>query len=204
MDPDKAAANLQVIRQLMERPVRYSTQSGLAAILAGVIALAGLWADSYFYSRYGMTHEAFWINLRVWGCVFLLALAGTLGLTRLRELRQGMPFWTPAKRKLLVTVLAPFVAGVGFTAAVAWNWWSTGQWEQIGLVFPAWMLFYGLACWQVSQYSTREIGLLGAAFVLAGLVSAAFFQGYPYLTLGVSFGGFHIVYGIGALIKYGI
>ena len=34
MEPDTAARELKVIRQLMERPVRYSTQSGLAGILS--------------------------------------------------------------------------------------------------------------------------------------------------------------------------
>jgi len=77
---------------------------------------------------------------------------------------------------------------------------TQAQW---GLIVPCWMLFYGVACWQVSQYSTREIGAMGAAFILAGLVSAAFLQGHPYLTLGVTFGGFHIVYGMYVWAKYG-
>ena len=203
MDPDKAAQNLRVIRQLMERPVRYSTQSGLAGIFAGCVTLIGMAADWYFFCKYGPGHKAFWINLGVWAGVFTAALTGTLGLTRWREIRQKMPFWTPAKRKLLVTILAPFVAGTGITAAIMYDWYLTGNSEQWGLIVPCWMLFYGLACWQVSQYSTREIGLMGAAFILAGLVSAAFFQTCPYWTLGVTFGGFHIVYGIYAWVRYG-
>jgi hypothetical protein len=65
------------------------------------------------------------------------------------------------------------------------------------------MLFYGVACWQVSQYSTREIGILGAAFIVAGLASAAFLQEYPYWTMSATFGGYHIIYGIYAWIRYG-
>jgi hypothetical protein len=213
MDSDKAARNLQVIRQLMERPVRYTTQSGLAAILAGGVTLAGMAADWFFYQCYGPGHRAFWINLVVWAVVFLAALAGTLGLTRVRELRQGMPFWTPAKRKLLLTVVGPFVAAAGLSAIMAGRWyfaWCMGDERgysiaqaQWGLMFPCWMLFYGVACWQVSQFSTREIGVMGAAFILAGLVSAAFFQGHYYWTLGITFGGFHIVYGVYVWAKYG-
>ncbi len=201
MDPDKAAQNLQVIRQLMERPVRYSTQSGMAAILAGCVALAGTWADAFLLGRCSAGTTL--VAMGLWACVFLISLAGTLGLTRLREIRQGMPFWTPAKRKLLLTVLGPFVAGVGLTLAIVCNSFLTKGFEQWGLMFPCWMLFYGVACWQVSQYSTREIGLLGAAFIVAGIISAAFFQEYPYWTMAVTFSGFHIVYGIYAWIRYG-
>lgn len=211
MNPDQAARNLEVIRQLMERPVRYSTQSGLAAIFAGGVTLVGMAADWYFYKLFGPGHRAFWVNLLVWAGVFLLALAGTLGLTRWRELRQGMPFWTPAKRKLLLTIIAPFVAGVGLTVAIAARWYLntddigelSSRANQWGLIVPCWMLFYGLACWQVSQYSTREIGVLGAAFIAAGLVAAGFFQMHPYWTLGVTFGGFHIAYGIYVWVRYG-
>jgi hypothetical protein len=206
MDPDKAARNLQVIRQLMERPVRYSTQSGLAAIFAGCVVLAGMWLDWHFRLWAG-GHVTFWIDLAIWGGVFLVSLAGTLGLTRLREIRQGMPFWSPAKRKLLVTILAPFLAVVGLTTILGVRWFfdldGPTTPDPSGLIVSCWMLFYGLACWQVSQYSTREIGLLGAAFIAAGLVTAAFFQSHPYSAMGIGFGGFHIVYGIYAWIRYG-
>jgi len=201
MDPDKAAKNLQVIRQLMERPVRYSTQSGMAAVLAGCVALTGTWADAFVLGR--CSPGAKLVGMGLWACVFLIALAGTLGLTRVREIRQGMPFWTPAKRKLLLTVLGPFVAGVGLTAAIMCNSFLTRGFGEWGLIFPCWMLFYGVACWQVSQYSTREIGILGAAFIVAGLGSAAFLQESPYLTMSVTFGGYHILYGICVWIRYG-
>ena len=51
MTAQQAAEHLRVIRELMERPVRDTTRSGLAGILAGLLALAGcfatwtLWTD---------------------------------------------------------------------------------------------------------------------------------------------------------------
>ena len=62
------------------------------------------------------------INLCVWGAVFLVAAGSVMGLTRLRELRRGMPFWTPIKTKILMTALPCLVAGAGLTAAIAWRW----------------------------------------------------------------------------------
>ena len=114
-----------------------------------------------------------------------------------------MPFWTEAKKKLLLTMLGPFLAAVGLTVAIIYSGVVSQSNQQWGLMFPVWMLFYGVACWQVSQYSTREIGLLGAAFILAGIVCAAFFQDHPYASMAATFGGFHIVYGVYAWIQYG-
>lgn len=211
MDTQRAAEELKVIRQLMERPVRYSTMSGLSGILAGCVTLVGLITDSLI-CRYFNSGTAMCINMVVWACVFLAALGGTLGLTRLREVRQGMPFWSPIKRKILLTILPAFVAGAGITFAIVYRWSIQDGPNEFGLVAPLWMLFYGVACWQVGELSIPEIRILGAAFVLFGLLCATFFQSNlfgmlrgdaPYLTLGVSFGGFHILYGLWVWRKYG-
>jgi hypothetical protein len=203
MDPNKAAGNLQVIRELMERPVRDSTQSGASGVIAGCVALAGLAADWCFFELFGPGHLAFWINMGVWAGVFLISLGAALGLTRMRAHRQGLPYWTPARRKILISIIAPFFAAAGLTAAMLYQWYFSGDGSQWGLMFPCWMLFYGLACWQVGEYSIREIRVMGAAFVLAGILSAAFFQMHPYWSMGVTFGGFHIAYGIVVWIRHG-
>lgn len=44
---------------------------------------------------------------------------------------------------------------------------------------------------------------LGAAFILAGLAAGAFCQPRPYWAMGITFGGFHIVYGIIVWIRHG-
>lgn len=210
MDADRAANELKVIRQLMERPVRYSTMSGLSGILAGLVTLCGLTADAMICDRYGEDSRTMWLNLIVWSCVFMVALAGTLGLTRVRELRQGMPFWSPIKTRILKTILPLFVGGAGLTAAIMYRWYVDDGPNQFGLIPAIWMVFYGIACWQVGEFSIGEMRVMGAAFVLAGLVTGAFFQftiphlGYaPYWTLGITFGGFHIIYGTVVWIRHG-
>ena len=72
-----------------------------------------------------------------------------------------------------------------------------------GLVPGLWMLFYGVALWQVGLLSPVEVRLLGAAFLLAGLATAMWFQLHPYWALGVTFGGFHVVYGAAVWIRHG-
>jgi len=259
MDSNRAAENLAVIRQLMERPVKISTQSGLGAILAGCAALAGVVMDGFIFRRGhggprgsgyahgcaggdcvgsgcgGFAHgggymdghyagggvlmdssfwssAASWLNLAVWGVVFAVAVAAALGVMRFREVRRGLPFWTPAKRRMLSTILWPFVIGAGLTAAIVYHGFVRGGFGEFGLIPAVWMLTYGLACWNMGQYSIREIRVMGAAFMVAGLLTAAFFQVEfpglppglaPYATLGVTFGGFHMVYGVVVWVRHG-
>lgn len=202
MHTERAAEDLRVIRQLMERPVRYSTMSGVSGILAGGAALAGLAGDRYVSSQYP-PDLAMWIVMFVWAAVFAVAFTGVVVLTRLREISQNMPFWSPVKRKILLTILPPFVAAVGLTLVIVFHWYLGIGPNQWGLIPSIWMLFYGVACWQVGEFSIKEIRLMGAAFILAGLIAGGFFQIYPYVALGITFGGFHIVYGVVVWIRHG-
>jgi len=202
MDNASAHEELKVIRSLMERPVKYSTQSGLAGILAGLIALAGMFADMYVSSHYEMT-TVIGLCFCIWGGVLGLSLLTVAGLTRLREIRQGMPLWSAVKMRILLAILPSFVAGVGVTMAIIFRWFMNDGPNEWGLIIPIWMLFYGVACWQVGEFSVKELRWMGAIFIVAGLISAAFFQNVPYLIFGVSFGGFHILYGVIVWLRYG-
>ncbi len=159
--------------------------------------------------------------------MLLVAFAGVTICTRLRERRRGMPFWSDVKKRIALTILPPFVAGAGITLAIVYRWWVREGPNMWGLIPAIWMLFYGVACWQVGEFSVKEIRILGAAFILAGLITGAFFhydipgvtttleeglrgfslgmpRGYaPYVTLGATFGGFHIIYGVIVWIRHG-
>jgi len=133
-----------------------------------------------------------------------VAAAGVLLFTRLREMKQGMPFWSGVKKRILLTILPPFLAGMGLTVVILAHSYlglvPTNQWSLIPAV---WMLFYGVALCQIGNFSVVEVRLLGAGFIIAGLVSAMWFQASPYWTLGLSFGALHIIYGIIVRIRYG-
>ena len=214
MDASKATEELTVIRQLMERPIRFSSMSGLAAIQAGLWALAGIAGDYWAFGRLSDPREAMLAGGAIWAVVFVCAVAGVLLLTRRREIAQGMPFWSPVKRRILATILPPFVAAVGLTLIICMRYGMTYgakgypfllQWDLIqGYLIPSiWMLFYGVTLWQLGQFSPAEVKVLGVAFIGAGLATALLWQGYPYWVMGITFGGFHIVYGIVVWIRHG-
>ncbi|MHC4718014.1 MAG: hypothetical protein ACYS5V_13660 [Planctomycetota bacterium] len=204
MNPERASEQLAAIRELMERPVKYSTQSGLSGIIAGLAALAGVFADIHVSGAYRHDETAMiGINMAVWAGVFAVAFAGATIGTRLRERKQGMPFWSNVKKRILRTILPPFIAGVGLTVAIVYRDLAHGEPAMWGLIPAVWMLFYGVALWQLGEFGVTEIRALAVAFLLAGLLCAAEFHTAPYLTLGITFGGFHLAYGAVVWMRYG-
>jgi hypothetical protein len=204
MEEDRAAEELKVIRQLMERPVRYSTMSGLSGILAGCAALAGLGLDWRISGAYWESpYTAMWLNMLVWVGVFCVAALGVVALTRIRERRQGMPFWSAVKRRILLTILPPFAVGAALTLVIVVRWHLGVGSDGWGLIPAIWMLFYGLALWQAGEFSVPEVRFMGAAFLLGGLATAMFFSACPYWAMGVAFGGFHILYGLIVWARHG-
>ena len=230
MNTDKATQDLQVIRQLMERPIRFSSMSGLAAIQAGCWTFLGLLADRWVFAHARSWSEAFAMDLVVWGGVLIAALAGVLLLTGRYERQQGIPHWSPVKKRILYILLPHFIAATGLILAIVGRYWmgrlggDVGGWSygpaskvvvadgvtmmrhsmvQFNLLPAICMLFYGLAVWQVGQFSPVEVKLLGAVFVLAGLATAALWQWAPYWAMGITFGGFHLIYGVIVWIRHG-
>ena len=202
MDRDRAAEELKALRQLMERPIRFSTMSGLSGVLAGAAALAGCTVGGYFSGQYS-GRGALGAHMLIWAGVFLTALVATVVLTRLREIRKGMPLWSKIKERILLIILPVFVAAVGLTGILVARELGQPGPEQWGLIPAIWMVLYGLALWQLGEFSPLEVRLLGAAFLGGGLVSAALGQQSPYWSLGVAFGGLHIVYGVVVWIRHG-
>ena len=202
MDRDRAAEELKALRQLMERPIRFSTMSGLSGVLAGAAALAGCAVNGYFSGHYS-GRGALGAHMLIWAGVFLTALVATVVLTRLREIRKGMPLWSKIKERILLIILPMFVAAAGLTGILVARELGQPGPEQWGLIPAIWMVLYGLALWQLGEFSPLEVRLLGAAFLGGGLVSAALGQQSPYWSLGVAFGGLHIVYGVVVWIRHG-
>ena len=114
-----------------------------------------------------------------------------------------MPLWSKIKERILLIILPMFVAAAGLTGILVARELGQPGPEQWGLIPAIWMVLYGLALWQLGEFSPLEVRLLGAAFLGGGLVSAALGQQSPYWSLGVAFGGLHIVYGVVVWIRHG-
>jgi hypothetical protein len=207
MNEQRAFEELKIIRALMERPIRYSTLSGKSAVLAGLAAVAGAAADWGLWlsanpENFSTTTLASGV---LWLAVFVVAVTGTVLLAWQRDRQQALPFWTHIKRRILATILPVFVASVGLTAGLVLHGWRHPESDLWVLIAPGWMLLYGIALWQLGLLSEPPVRVLGGAFILAGLACGLvpLFLYNPALTMGATFGGFHLVYGLYVWRNYG-
>ena len=197
----EAEEHLRVIRQAMERSTRHSTLSGLSGVIVGVIALLGCLLTQTalgFMPNEPMRKIGF---VGVWAAVLMLSLLTDYFFTKRRAAQVGKKAFSPLGRHL-TRAAAP-----GFLAALAMSlFYATHPGLIGGYLYGVWMLCYAVSLLGVGMFSVREVSLLGWAFLVAGvltlLMPPLWFFG-PRAMMAITFGGFHIVYGIVMGRKYG-
>jgi len=184
-DAREAEENLRVIRALMERSTKFSTFSGISGICAGLASIAGCIVTRKLGHDPGTFPAAF---LTLWSVVIVVAVGTDYLLMKRRAARVGKHVLSRLGKQMVIAS-AP---GLGMGAVVTLY---LLQHKLLGTVFPFWMLAYGIAVSATGLFSQREVSYLGAAFLLAGTV-ALFAPGFGLTMMALTFGGFHIVYGL--------
>lgn len=208
MESKKYLDDISEIRNMMSRSSRFISLSGLSGILAGVYALAGA-AVAYTKlktvspSNYeGLSgrdsslagtdfmNELIYIAMTV---VVLAILTGIL-LSYRKAHKSGESVWNVASRRLVLHFLIPLVTGGIFCLVLI-------QYGFFGLVAPATLIFYGLACVNASKYTLGDVLYMGLAFIIVGLINTQFI-GYGLYFWALGFGIFHMLYGAIMYFKY--
>lgn len=195
--------DLESIRQLMDRSVKFISLSGLSGILAGIYALvgAGLAYSSLQYKSVvdyrtnSVQNPAIVQKLIAIAAVVLIAsLATGFLLTIRKSKRQGIKINLANTKRLAINLAIPLVAGGIFILILL----SKGHY---GVVAPASLIFYGLALINASPNLYEEVRYLGYCEIAVGLI-AAYFSGLGLLFWAIGFGGLHVVYGAAMYRKY--
>jgi hypothetical protein len=195
--------DLESIRQLMDRSVKFISLSGLSGILAGIYALAGAglaysslqYKSVVDYRTNSVQHPAIVQKLIVIAAVVLMAsLATGFLLTIRKSKRQGIKINLANTKRLAINLAIPLVAGGIFILILL----SKGHY---GVVAPASLIFYGLALINASPNLYEEVRYLGYCEIVVGLI-AAYFSGLGLLFWAIGFGGLHVVYGAAMYRKY--
>ena len=205
--PHEQLESLHEIKTMMERSSRFISLSGLSGILAGAFALTGA-AVAYVhfgnsdytevYSAAAGTPDAQHATLTF---LFIDALAVLVAsllaigyLTARRARKNEEEIMDDSARRLILNLLIPLVAG-GILCLIFFLK------EDIGLIAPCTLIFYGLALVNGSKYTLDDIRYLGFFQIALGLLNA-WFTGYGLLFWGLGFGVFHIIYGALMWNKY--
>jgi len=210
-EQQQTLADLQHIKNMMERSSRFISLSGLSGVAAGICALVGAWfanqviMDSGGPSSYReavartigteslqefMGHRLFIIA----SITFFSALLLSFIFTYIRSKKNKIPIWGTTAKRLIWNVAIPMGAGAIYL-------FKQMQFGNYGLIAPGCLIFYGLALVNASKYTLSEIRYLGYCQLIIGIVNC-WFVGYGLYFWAIGFGVFHIVYGLLMWYRY--
>jgi uncharacterized membrane protein YidH (DUF202 family) len=208
-DTQQQLEHLAEMRSLMERSTRFLSLSGLSGVWAGMCALAGaayhrMVTEAAYLSSYSdvlveksekASRNSFEVALLTTAfTVLITALAGGWFFTARKARRRGERIWDASSRRLLLALALPLIVGGIFCLALLY-------WGLVGLLAPATLVFYGLALYNGSKYTLRDVGSLGLLEIALGL-SGMFVPGYGLELWAIGFGVLHILYGAWMYVKY--
>lgn len=202
-------AELREIRNLMERSSRFLSLSGIAGIIVGMVAIAGVVA-AYAFLGLGLNEPGYYkfsaaqnmmevaaaevFLFADFMAVLLLSLFTGVFFAVRNAKKQGLPVWDATASRLLINMMIPLAAG-GIYCLILWVH------GHMALIAPATLIFYGLALINASKYTINDIRYLGIIEVTVGLM-ASLFVDYGLLFWAFGFGMLHLVYGIKIYFKH--
>lgn len=196
--------DLESIRNLMERSVKFLSLSGLSGILAGVYALAGAVVA---YNLVGqpkspleyLQKSAYQQDLAIQLLIIAIIVLGASLITGYvmadkKAKKQGVKVWNATSKRLVINLAIPLVTGALFILILLWN-------GHYGVAAPACLVFYGLALLNASANLFDEIRYLGYCEIGLGLL-CALLPGYGLFFWATGFGVLHVLYGTLMYKKY--
>ena len=177
---DRAMDNLRFIRETMERSSSFTATPGWGQVAMGLTALAA----AAIAAR--QTSHNTW--LLVWIVEAALAIAIAVATMYRKARRAGLPLTSGPGRKVALTFLPSVLAAMILTAAL----------YRLGLarLLPGvWALCYGAGILSGGAFSIPLLPAMGLCFLTSGSV-ALFVPALGDFLMAVSFGGFHILFGL--------
>ncbi len=196
-DLENGLRDLKEIRSMMEHASRFLSLSGLSGVSAGIVGLLAAAAAQYELSTHELALDdprAAAFLIATGAAALLLAVGFALLFSYRMARRKNLPFWTPAARDLLESLLVPLAAGGILTIILI----ARGN---MSYAPGTTLVFYGLALFAASRQTLRDLRTLGLLQTTLGLLAFIF----PYaavLLWGLGFGLLHIAYGFLMYRKY--
>ncbi len=188
------------VHSMMERSSKFLSLSGMAGVMAGIYALAGaLGAYKILYTgsdlvNYDNVFTDFARLLLLGASVLVLSVSTCIFLSWRKAKRKGEKIWNSTARRVVINMAVPLVTGGILILILV----TKGL---LSLAAPFTLLFYGLALYNTSKFTYREVRSLGIIEIILGLLSVYFVE-YSIVFWAIGFGLIHIVYGIYIHYRY--
>ncbi len=201
MDAKEAAEQLQTIRRIMESATQITVLPGWAAIVGGLMAIAGCGVTyrilgSADFSQLGSLADAQVPVIALWVGLGAVATLIDIFMTVRMARRKGKNPWSRLFQ------LATYAMGPSLLAAFAISLALVrrGEW---GLLPGTWILLYGTAVWMAGILSIHAPRMLGLFFLVLGVVTLFWAAPVGLFMVGLSFGMAHVVFGVYLIRRFG-
>jgi len=202
---DDSLKDISEIRSMMERSSKFLSLSGLSGVSAGIVALAGAGLAQWYQLqvmgeiplggleqvRNASVQTFFVIDA---GLVFVVAVGLAILFSIRMARRKGLPVWNSVAKRVIRELSIPLLAGAGMCLIFMAH-------GLFALVPSLSLVFYGVALVNTSNFTLKELRLLGIAEIVLGL-AAAFAVRYSLFFWAAGFGILHIVYGAVMYARY--
>lgn len=183
----QAENQIKYIRDVMSRATTFTAVPGKGMILMGIVALI---AASIALLSTGTTWLFAWL-----GAVLIAPVVGFVALFR-KARRTKTSLRSGVGQKFIVSFSSCLLVGLILSVGL----WRADQWVMLPGI---WMLMYGVGTVTGGALSIRIIPMMGVLFILAGGVALFVPLFWGNLLMAVSFGGFHLVFGVIIARYYG-
>jgi hypothetical protein len=126
--------------------------------------------------------------------VLVIAALGAIWFSFRKAVKAGQHFWNNSTRRLTVHLMIPLTAGGAFVLILAFR-------DNLELIAPAMLIFYGLALVNAGKFTFGEIHYLGLTEIGLGILAGIFIN-YGLLLWAIGFGFMHIIYGTVMYYRY--
>lgn len=185
---DRAIDNLRFIRETMESASSFTAVPGWGGVAMGLSALGAALVASRVSS------PGAWLLIWIADAVLAFAIGGVAMAVKAR--RAGISVSRGAGRRFLLGLSPPLAAAIVLTAVL--------YRADVPETLPGmWLLLYGTGVLTGGTFSIRTVPVMGAAFVVLGVL--AFFAPFAWADalMAAGFGGLHIVFGTIIARRYG-
>lgn len=184
----RADANLRFIRSTIESARAFTSVPGKGGVAMGLLALvaAALSLEPRLASA--------WLSIWIWTAV-VSAAVGFVAM-HLKARVEGERLFGRVGRRFLLGLTPPILAAVALTPFLL-------RLDSTQVVAGSWLLLYGAGVIAGGMFSVRPVALMGAVFMLLGVLCLFSPVGWAIFYLGIGFGGVHIAFGLLIARRYG-
>lgn len=186
---------------MMQKSTQFLSLSGISGILAGVYALVGAMYVSailelhYIHYQYVTLESNTFKKILITAFLVLLFSVATAWIFSNRKAtKKGERLINATSKRAFWNFAIPMLTGGILILLLLKN-------EYYGLLAPMTLIFYGLACINVSKYTFGDVRYLGITEIILGLLAVQF-AGHGLLFWILGFGVCHILYGTIMYFKY--